>query len=57
MGSQRAEPHPDTVTTRVTEFLERLIILDCSGKQPVATMGGHWFFLLIVEDEMGSAAC
>ena len=49
MGSQRADPRPDTATTRAADFLARLI-LDCSGKQPVATIGGHWFFLLISDD-------
>ena len=49
MGSQTAESHPDSATTRASDFLARLI-LDCSGKQAVATMGGCWFFLLIVDD-------
>ena len=49
MGTQRAEPHPDTATTRASTFLDRLI-LDCSGKQPVASISGCWYFLLIVDD-------
>ena len=49
MGSQRAEPHPAVATTRAKKFLDRLI-LDCSGRQPVATISGKWYFLLIVDD-------
>ena len=49
MGKQRQEAHPDTATTRATTFLSRLV-LDCGGRQPVATIGGHWSFLLIVDD-------
>ena len=49
MGSQRAEPHPEVATTRATAYFSRLF-LDCSGKQPVASIGGFWFFLLITDD-------
>ena len=48
-GTQHALSHPDTATTRAELYLQRLI-LDCSGRQPVATTGGAWFFLLIVDD-------
>ena len=49
MGTQRSEPHPAMATTRASKFLDRLI-LDCSGRQPVATISGSWYFLLIVDD-------
>ena len=49
MGTQRSEPHPNTATTRAKNYLDRLI-LDCSGRQPVATIAGYWYFLLIVDD-------
>ena len=49
MGTQRSEPHPDTATSRAKHYLDRLI-LDCSGRQPVPSIGGHWYFLLIVDD-------
>ena len=49
LGKQRELPHPDTATTRAANFLDRLI-LDCSGRQPVASIGGHWYFLVIVDD-------
>ena len=49
MGTQRSESHPDTATTRAKKFLDRLI-LDCSGRQPVASISGCWYFLLIVDD-------
>ena len=49
LGKQRELPHPHAATTRAPNFLDRLI-LDCSGKQPVASLGGHWYFLLIVDD-------
>ena len=49
MGTQRAESHPLSATWRTTEYLARLII-DMSGRQPVASIGGYWYFLLIVDD-------
>ena len=49
VGTQRALPHPPTATTRSTTYLERLI-MDLSGRQPVASTGGAWYFLLIVDD-------
>ena len=49
MGTQRAEPHTLPSTTRSDTYLARLI-LDCSGRQPVATISGCWYFLLIVDD-------
>ena len=49
MGTQRAESHPSSATTRSTKYLARLI-MDCSGRQPVASVGGFWYFLLIVDD-------
>ena len=49
MGTQRSESHPDTATSRAKNFLDRLI-LDCSGRQPVASISGCWYFLLIVDD-------
>ena len=49
MGTQRASPHPSTATSRSTEYLARLI-LDVSGRQPVASLSGCWYFLLIVDD-------
>ena len=48
MGTQRAEPHPDTATSRADTYLARLI-LDISGRQPVASLSGCWYFLLIVD--------
>ena len=48
-GSQRSEPHSEPATTRAAEYLTRLF-LDFSGRQPVASLGGNWYFLLIVDD-------
>ena len=48
-GTQKAEPHSGTAATRATEYLARLF-LDCSGRQPVASLGGYWYFLLIIDD-------
>ena len=48
-GNQREEPHLPVATTRAETYLARLI-LDCSGRQPVASLGGAWYFLLIVDD-------
>ena len=48
-GSQRAESHPATATSRASQYLAR-VILDCSGRQPVASIGGAWYFLLITDD-------
>ena len=48
-AKQREVSHPSTTTTRADVYLDRLI-LDCSGKQAVATIGGHWYFLLIADD-------
>ena len=49
MGTQRSESHPDAASSRAKNFLDRLV-LDCSGRQPVSTISGHWYFLLIVDD-------
>ena len=48
-GSQRAEPHPTTTSTRSDTYLARLV-LDCSGRQPIASLGGAWFWLQIVDN-------
>ena len=49
MGTQRAEPHSEAATSRATQLFMRLV-LDCSGRQPVASLSGCWYFLLIVDD-------
>ena len=48
-GNLRALPHPKSATTRSSSFLQRLV-LDCYGRQPVATTGGAWYCLIIVDD-------
>ena len=48
-GNQREEPHLPIATTRVSSYFARLI-LDCSGRQAIASLGGAWYSLLIVDD-------
>ena len=48
-GTQKALPHSNPSTSRATTYLARLF-LDCSGRQPVKSIGGHWYFLIIIDD-------
>ena len=48
-GTQKAKSHPKKATTRSTKYLSRLV-MDLSGKQPVASLGGNFYFFLIVDD-------
>lgn len=48
-GTQKAKPHPKTASSRATRYLDRLI-MDLSGRQPVASLGGNYYFFIIVDD-------